>query len=388
EAVISRCWLQPENDNAPAPLGGYNNNYNPEELDTNGMALSLNGWQQVHNSVINLADGAFNRVKQVLPKNGFQEYGHSFYAHFSYQPFHGILGYRNFVIQLRDGSYRQFVPLVSHSSTDQQFYICNLDGSNRVDFTWNREDYAYSDGDMYFSILNGNKILPPEFGPAAQSYDLIFTRYYNEDPDVADYLPGVLSPFFTGVDQLDDIQPCDIDFNTADYQSDNHVIIGDDWKMELSEGVFGVEPGRYYLVQSQAGGEYLLSFCSYDAAQGTYEFLVKTRAEFEAEQLQPVAAFTLDQSNICPGESVQFINTSVAGESFEWIFQGGSPASSTERNPLVHFDNSGTFGAALTVKSCSNESSTKQELELVEVLRNPLPDFNFSSNGLNVSFNN
>ncbi len=68
------------------------------------------------------------------------------------------------------------------------------------------------------------------------------------------------------------------------------------------------------------------------------------------------AAFSADDYEICQGESVQFTDESV-GEitSWEWVFEGGSPATSTLQNPTVTYNAGGMWDVTLTV---SNETST------------------------------
>ena len=74
----------------------------------------------------------------------------------------------------------------------------------------------------------------------------------------------------------------------------------------------------------------------------------------------PIAAeFTFDAPSYCQGTTVQFIDQSVGNPvQWDWSFVGGNPFSSTDQNPAVTFDNSGTFAASLTVTSGSGETST------------------------------
>ncbi len=63
---------------------------------------------------------------------------------------------------------------------------------------------------------------------------------------------------------------------------------------------------------------------------------------------------------VCTGEQVQFMDNSVGGlpTSWSWTFQGGTPATSTARNPVVTFD---TPGFKMVTLTASNEhgSNTK-----------------------------
>lgn len=63
----------------------------------------------------------------------------------------------------------------------------------------------------------------------------------------------------------------------------------------------------------------------------------------------PDANFGADQHIGCPGMGVQFSDWS-AGQptSWNWTFQGGSPATSTAQNPLVIYNTPGTYSVSLT----------------------------------------
>jgi PKD repeat protein/photosystem II stability/assembly factor-like uncharacterized protein len=66
--------------------------------------------------------------------------------------------------------------------------------------------------------------------------------------------------------------------------------------------------------------------------------------------LPPVASFSADKTEICPGDSVHFTNMTVnAFTSCHWSFPGGSPASSTAISPEVIYPSNGTYNAQLIV---------------------------------------
>jgi len=55
-------------------------------------------------------------------------------------------------------------------------------------------------------------------------------------------------------------------------------------------------------------------------------------------------------TEICEGETIDFTDMSTGGAiSWEWTFEGGSPATSTNQNPVVTYSNSGDFDVTLTV---------------------------------------
>ena len=100
----------------------------------------------------------------------------------------------------------------------------------------------------------------------------------------------------------------------------------------------------------------------------------------------PLAGFSYDMSSGCGPLTVHFTNTSSANsDSFNWTFEGGTPANSTEENPTVVFNNKGKYDVSLEAVN-SVSSNTKTEVDLIEVLSVPTPDFTTTSNELDVTF--
>lgn len=64
----------------------------------------------------------------------------------------------------------------------------------------------------------------------------------------------------------------------------------------------------------------------------------------------PIALFTSNNTNVCPGSTVQFTDQSYGTPtSWAWTFPGGVPASSTLQNPSVTYSTAGTYPVTLTV---------------------------------------
>lgn len=86
----------------------------------------------------------------------------------------------------------------------------------------------------------------------------------------------------------------------------------------------------------------------------------------------PDANFMPDNITIVKGESVNFTDTSTGGpSSWSWTFEGGTPAASTDRNPVVTYNEIGTFDVTLTVSNISG-SDTKTVAGCVTVTPPPL----------------
>ncbi len=70
--------------------------------------------------------------------------------------------------------------------------------------------------------------------------------------------------------------------------------------------------------------------------------------------LPPVADFTADDTGIQPGETVSFTDLSTNATSWLWAFEGGTPATSTEQNPVVTYNTAGIYDVTLEVSDGTN----------------------------------
>ena len=74
-----------------------------------------------------------------------------------------------------------------------------------------------------------------------------------------------------------------------------------------------------------------------------------------------MADFTADVTAVAVGGSVHFTDNSWGAQltNWDWEFEGGTPATSTEQNPTVTYNQAGSFGVRLTVTNANGESNTK-----------------------------
>ncbi len=71
-----------------------------------------------------------------------------------------------------------------------------------------------------------------------------------------------------------------------------------------------------------------------------------------------VADFVSLNRSICSGSSISFMDRSLnSASTFQWIFSGGIPSTSTAQNPLIRYDSIGTFSVRL-IASDSNSTDT------------------------------
>jgi len=107
----------------------------------------------------------------------------------------------------------------------------------------------------------------------------------------------------------------------------------------------------------------------------------------------PIAAFSAIPTEIYMGEPVTFSDESTNGPtSWIWTFTGGTPATSTDQNPIVSYDSMGTFDVTLEVSNYGG-TSTETKISYITVSRPPI-QIDFSGNPLTgaypliVNFNN
>ncbi len=73
----------------------------------------------------------------------------------------------------------------------------------------------------------------------------------------------------------------------------------------------------------------------------------------------PVAQIQAPATHICPGTTIPFIDNSTnAPDSWQWLFPGGVPASSSDQNPNVRYDSPGTYTVTLIVSNPTGTDAT------------------------------
>jgi PKD repeat protein len=102
----------------------------------------------------------------------------------------------------------------------------------------------------------------------------------------------------------------------------------------------------------------------------------------------PKAAFSLAQSSACLPFAANFNNTSSNNSlTYNWTFVGGTPATSTEKNPTVTYNSVGSFEVTLIVSNSLYQDTLKKKNAIVTVAK-PSAAFSQTVNGGNVSFIN
>lgn len=102
----------------------------------------------------------------------------------------------------------------------------------------------------------------------------------------------------------------------------------------------------------------------------------------------PTAAFTATPLSGCGPLTVQFTsNSSANAVTYNWLFPGGNPASSSAQNPTVVYNTPGTYTVTLTVSNGAGSNTAAQQ-SYITVNPGPTAGFTSSVNGATVSFTN
>lgn len=87
------------------------------------------------------------------------------------------------------------------------------------------------------------------------------------------------------------------------------------------------------------------------------------------------ANFIAHATSICEGDSIFFSNQSNGATSYDWVFQGGNPATSNQPNPVVVYNTAGTYGVELRVYDNSGNADTLSLNQYIVVNAKPVAAF-------------
>ncbi len=103
---------------------------------------------------------------------------------------------------------------------------------------------------------------------------------------------------------------------------------------------------------------------------------------------KPIAGFTVDNQKGCVPYTVEFHNASTAtAKFFRWYFPGGSPSTSTDKDPIITYNTIGNYDVKLVASSGTEEDSTLQN-GFITVQEGPTSDFQNSVTGFISYFTN
>jgi PKD repeat protein len=107
----------------------------------------------------------------------------------------------------------------------------------------------------------------------------------------------------------------------------------------------------------------------------TPQNLVATGVEQSFVACPPTADFTFREKSVCAGTAITFTNRSAIqdGDTYWWIFPGGTPSSSTDTNPTVFYDTPGHYPVYLDVNR-NNQRMDRKGMEKAIAVRVNYPE--------------
>ena len=118
-----------------------------------------------------------------------------------------------------------------------------------------------------------------------------------------------------------------------------------------------------------------------------WELVEIVTGTFEATEPPIPNYFLLGQSAPCPPRVINFQNFTWGADSVIWTFPGGDPESSTEETQLVTYNETGDYSFTIEVFNSAGSNSFTSTDEIT-VYPNPTAEFDYSSSGLTVTFEN
>ncbi|TNE50379.1 MAG: T9SS type A sorting domain-containing protein [Bacteroidetes bacterium] len=209
---------------------------------------------QLFNPEASWAEGAFNTPADTSDPN---DYGWG-----AYDAGQGkVIGYRVFVIKLRNGAYRK-ISFDEFDGTQYSFRVADLDGNNMTSHTVNT-DFGNGSPLLYFSLgPNGATVTTPK------NWDLVFCRYVallDAGGDLVPYaVTGILSGNGVQVARATNVDPMTVNYmDYLDSFSTRLDVINHDWKFfNLSTG-WVVSSDRAYFVKTAQNDLYKLVFTAF-----------------------------------------------------------------------------------------------------------------------------
>jgi PKD repeat protein len=81
--------------------------------------------------------------------------------------------------------------------------------------------------------------------------------------------------------------------------------------------------------------------------------------------------FSADETTICAGGTVNFTDESAGADSWEWTFEGGTPATSTDQNPSVEYSTPGNYDVTLEITNSAGSTKTETKIDFITVIETP-----------------
>jgi PKD repeat protein len=149
-------------------------------------------------------------------------------------------------------------------------------------------------------------------------------------------------------------------------------------------GVLAYE--TYNGAMNKTGTDSQFAYITGEAVTKAFEFrgAPPSYPDYSSSVLPLFAEFTSSSTIVEVGGSITFEDKSLNDPtSWSWVFEGGSPAASTSKNPSITYNNEGTFSVELRVENSG--SGCDKIIKHIEVLRPPVANFTADNTTVNGS---
>lgn len=294
-----------------------------------------------------------------------------------------------------------------HEYNSQNYWIVTLTSENEcgensiskeintilspvASFTWDREEICEGDSiqfhDLSYTVIEGRNWIFPGGSPssselenptviynASGSYDVIL-EVSNISGSASLEMPGLVNVIGTpsATIEISGIQGNVINLNDVSSGSTFS-------RWTLPNGERSEDSSISYV--APANGNYTFELLTGNSCgQSSTSVTVQISA-------YPIPQFSTSTNLGCAPLEVQFTNESENGEEYLWIFEGGTPATSTEVNPLVSYENSGIY--SVTLRVTNQYGTTEKTFDAVITVESlPAIDVDVQTNGFSVRFIN
>ena len=268
EAIGTRLWVK-TTDIRQNCLAGTNcrglQDYVPALYDTTGMMSGANNWVELHNNYENWRSGAFNQETDPTGGN-ILDYGWGAYKAFSSDPAHAIIGYRIFIIQLANGTFKQ-VFVRKSTSAGYEFAYANIDGSNVQEQVFSRTGFT----NKLFAYHNIRTGITDSLDPVNEDWDLLVTTYpWDKVNGNTSQRLGVLINHGHEAEELRDV---DVNCATGLLYSSDANTIGTDWyESDPHCSCESATDSLLYMIRRPSGDEFRLVISQLDFVNGLVDF--------------------------------------------------------------------------------------------------------------------
>lgn len=257
-----------------------------------------------------------------------------------------------------------FTSLITSGCADLEVEFTDQSSSNATGWLW-----TFEGGTPATSTMQN----PTVSYTSAGQYDVILTVSHPESDEtitLTDYIAVSDEPI-TSFEFFDDLFVVEFTNTTVEGETYSWDFGDETTNNEENPSHTYTEEGTYTVVLS-----------------ATNECGTTTSSQTVVINALPTAAFNANNSTGCGPLMVEFNNASSSNvESLVWTFEGGSPSTSTEENPIVTYTNSGSYPVILTVTSPAGTDVSTID-NFIVVLSKPTAVIDATTSGNSITASN